>query len=53
MFGVSRARVTQYLNILNLLTPITSHLAESNESDGVSYFSEPRLRQLTSLGDDT
>ena len=52
MFGVSRARVTQYLNLLKLPSAITGYLAESNDANIISYFTERRLRQLTSLQDD-
>ena len=51
MFGVSRARITQYLNLLKLPSAITAYLAESNDPNIISYFTERRLRQLTSLQD--
>ena len=51
-FGVSRARVTQYLNVLKLPTQITSYLAESKDANIISYFTERRIRRLTSLQDD-
>jgi len=52
MFGVSRARVTQYLSILKLPSPITTYIAESTDPDVIRYFTERRLRQLVSFGDD-
>lgn len=44
MFGVSRARVTQYLNLLKLPSAISVHLAESSDPKIIGYFTESRLR---------
>jgi len=52
IFGISRARVTQHLNLLKLPTVIVGFL-ESNEDPAIlDYFTERRLRPLTRLTND-
>ena len=52
MFGISRARVTQYLNLLKL-PPVIVGFLETNEDPAIlHYFTERRLRLLTRLADD-
>ena len=50
MFGVSRARLTRYLNLLKLPQRIVAFLGECEDETVLRYFTEHRLRQLTSLG---
>jgi len=47
MFGVSRARVTQYLNLLKLPLAIVDYLADCTVPGVLNYFTERRLRPLT------
>ena len=52
MFSISRARVTQYLNLLKL-PPVIVGFLETNEDPAIlGYFTERRLRPLTRLADD-
>ena len=53
IFGVSRARVTQCLNLLKLPKPIVQFLEENRENAEIKrYFTERRLRPLTWIGND-
>ena len=52
MFGISRARVTQYLNLLKLPPVIVGFLETNNDPAILHYFTERRLRPLTTLADD-
>jgi biotin operon repressor len=48
IFGVSRARVTQHLNLLKLTKQIIKFLYKNKENSEVrKYFTERRLRPLT------
>ena len=51
MFGVSRARVTQHLNLLKLPSAIVDALAECEDAGIVGYFTERPLRPLTAIAD--
>ena len=52
MFDISRARVTQYLNLLKLPSVIVGFI-ETNEDPAIlQYFIEKRLRPLTRLAND-
>lgn len=51
MFDVSRARVTQHLNLLKLPSRIVDYLADRTDPDVLSYFTERRLRPLTMEAD--
>ena len=53
MFGVSRARVTQHLNLLKLPPAIVNYLADCANPDVTSYFTERRLRPMTLSPDKT
>ncbi|MFC1562557.1 hypothetical protein ACFL4Z_00725 [candidate division KSB1 bacterium] len=54
IFGVSRARVTQYLNLLKLPKLIIQILDKNRENTEVKkYFTERRLRPLTLIDDKT
>lgn len=49
-FGVTRAKVTQELNLLKLAEPIQSFLNEENKNYEVNrFFTKRRLRPLTKL----
>jgi predicted transcriptional regulator len=49
-YGISRARVTQYLNLLKLPEEIIDFLKANKDRDSVlRYFTERRLRDLTRL----
>lgn len=49
-YGISRARVTQYLNLLKLPGEIIDFLKANRAQESVlRYFSERRLRELTRL----
>ena len=50
MFGVSRARVTQYLNLLKLPRAVIDFLADCDDLSVLRYFTERRLRVLVSMG---
>jgi len=51
IFGVSNARVTQYLNLLNLPKRIIKFLDNNIENIIVrKFFTERRLRPLTWIG---
>jgi hypothetical protein len=47
MFGVSRARVSQYLNLLKLPRVIVAFLADCQIPAILHHFTERRLRRLT------
>jgi hypothetical protein len=49
MFGVSRARVCQMLNLLDLDYSIVNYLCTTKNSKEGNYFTERRLRPLTCL----
>ena len=52
VFGVSRARVTQYMNLLKLPRPILDFLLANAENPEVlRLFTERRLRPLTWIED--
>lgn len=52
IFGVSRARVTQYLNLLKLPKQVINFLEKNKENSEVrKYFTERRLRLLTWIKD--
>ena len=51
MFGVSRARVTQYLNLLKLPSAIVNYLADSTDRATLHYFTERRLRPMSVAAD--
>ena len=54
IFGVSRARVTQYLNLLKLPKWIIKFLDNNRENcEVIEYFTERRLRPLTLIDDKT
>jgi len=54
MFGISRARVAQYLNLLKLPNKIIKFLDNNRENSEVrKYFTERRLRPLTLIDDKT
>jgi hypothetical protein len=52
MFEVSRARVSQYLNLLKLPRAIVGFLEANEDPTILRYFSERRLRSLTQLNND-
>ena len=53
IFGVSRARVTQYLNLLKLPQSIIQFLDENRKNTDVKkHFTERRLRALTWIEDE-
>ena len=51
VFGVSRARVTQHLNLLKLPSRIVDYLADCTDPDILSHFTERRLRPMTMTAD--
>lgn len=52
IFGVSRARVVQYLNLLKLPNPIIDYMIKNCEDKTVcQFFTERRLRPLTQIED--
>ena len=51
MFGVSRARVTQQLNLLKLPRAVIDFLADCDHLSVLRHFTERRLRNLISTGD--
>jgi hypothetical protein len=51
MFGVSRARVTQHLNLLKLPSGIVNYLADCTDPDVLGYFTERHLRPMTMTAD--
>jgi hypothetical protein len=52
VFGVSWARVTQYMNLLKLPQPIIEFLlANADDAEIRRFFTEPRLRVLTWIRD--
>jgi len=52
IFGVSRARVVQYLNLLKLPNPIIDYMIKNSEDKTVcQFFTERRLRPLTQIED--
>ena len=52
IFGVSRPRVTQYLNLLKLPKVVRDYLLEHDDEPVIiSYFTERRLRPLTYLSE--
>jgi hypothetical protein len=51
MFGVSRARVTQHLNLLKLPSRIVDYLADCTDPDILGYFTERRLRPMAMKAD--
>jgi ParB/RepB/Spo0J family partition protein len=52
-YGVSRARVTQHLNLLKLPDEIIDFLKENKDQESIlRYFTERRLRDLTQLKGD-
>jgi hypothetical protein len=51
MFDVSRARVTQHLNLLKLPSRIVAYLADCTDLNVLSYFTERRLRPMTTKAD--
>ena len=53
MFGVSRARVTQHLNLLKLPSAIVNYLAYCTDPVVLDYFTERRLRPMTLTPDKT
>ena len=53
LFGVSRARVTQYLNLLKLPRKIIQFLEDNKENIQIrKYLTERRLRPLTLIEDE-
>ena len=52
IFGISRARVTQYLNLLKLPSVIVGFLETNEDPATLHYFTERRLRPLTRLEND-
>jgi hypothetical protein len=50
-FGVSRARVCQVLNLLELDYSIIEYLKSIEDVDGGNYWTERRLRGIATLGD--
>jgi len=50
-FGVSRVRVHQMLNLLNLDDSILEYLGSIKDADEHNYFTEHRLRRIASLKD--
>ena len=52
IFGISRARVTQCLNLLKLPPVIVGFLEANDDTAILHYFTERRLRPLTRLADD-
>ena len=50
MFGVSRARVTQHLNVLKLPATVVEFLADCRDPAVLRHFTERRLRVLTGMG---
>ena len=51
MFGVSRGRVTQHLNLLKLPSRIVDYLADCTDPVVLGYFTERRLRPMTMKAD--
>jgi hypothetical protein len=49
--GISRARVTQIMNLLELPEEIQRHLQNLTSPPEISCFSERRLRQIVACGD--
>ena len=48
-YGLSRARVTQIMNLLDLAPEIQEHLLKLQDRKSVRALSEHRLRRLTQL----
>ena len=54
IFGVSRARVTQYLNLLKLPNQVIKFLDTNiGNLEVIKYFTERKLRSLTWTDDET
>ena len=51
--GLSRARITQLLNLLKLPSAIVAYLADCADPDVLDYFTERRLRPMTLVADKT
>jgi hypothetical protein len=51
MFGKTRARVTQMMNLLKLPAQIVTFLSECQEPVILEYFTERRLRPLIQIRD--
>jgi len=51
MFGVSRARVTQHLNLIKLPSGMVDYLADRTDSRPLSHFTERRLRPMAMKAD--
>lgn len=49
--GITRARVTQILNLLKLAPEIQDYLSGLTDESLLKYFTERRLRQITSEKD--
>jgi hypothetical protein len=50
--GLSRARITQIINLLKLPRPIIEFLADCRDPAILDHFTERRLRPLTRLAND-
>ena len=48
-FGVSRVRIHQMLNLLNLDKRIIQHLTQTSDQKEINYWSERKLRNLLQL----
>jgi hypothetical protein len=49
--GISRARVTQVMNLLNLPDEIITHVCSLTTTKDSRFFSERRLRRILSIAD--
>lgn len=49
--GVSRARITQILDLLKLAPEIKGYLGSLTDQDQIKFFTERRLRKVTTLKD--
>ncbi|GMV94855.1 MAG: hypothetical protein AMXMBFR82_46330 [Candidatus Hydrogenedentota bacterium] len=47
--GLTRARVTQILNLLKLPPAVITELGDANEPAEIAFFTERRLRSMTTL----
>ncbi len=48
-YGVSRVRIHQYLNLLNLDEKVIAMLANTKDATVVNYWAERRLRKLLTM----
>ncbi len=49
--GISKARLTQMMNLLKLAPEIREYLKDLNDPSPLNYFNEKRLRPIASIKD--